>query len=146
MDTEIAALAASGATTLMGLMVSDCWTSARNGFGRLFDRDGRTENRAENTLTALDTARNSLLRGRDTQDESVTHAVAAEWRDRLHTLLRADPSARAELRSLLDSLGEPPRNQASPAVHNVISGGVQHGQVIQTGRIDGSVLSPPHND
>ncbi|MFJ1548009.1 hypothetical protein [Streptomyces sp. NPDC088246] len=87
-----------------------------------------------------------LLRGRETQDESETHAVAAEWRDRLHTLLRADPSARAELLSLLDSLAEPPRNQASPAVHNAISGGVQHGPVIQTGRIDGSVLSTPHND
>ncbi|MFI6729340.1 hypothetical protein NRF20_05425 [Streptomyces sp. R-74717] len=49
------------------------------------------------------------------------------------------------LRSLLYSLGEPPRSQASPAVHNVISGGVQHGPVIQTGRIDGSVLSTPHN-
>ncbi|WP_141720771.1 hypothetical protein [Streptomyces sp. Ncost-T10-10d] len=71
--------------------------------------------------------------------------VDAEWRDRLHTLLRADPSARAELRSLLGSLGEPPRNQASP-VHNVISGGVQYGPVIQTGRIDGSVPSTPHND
>lgn len=39
MDTELAALAASGATTLVSLMVTDSWAQARELVGRLISRN-----------------------------------------------------------------------------------------------------------
>lgn len=74
--------------------------------------------------------------------------VTAAWLPRLHQLARTDPVAVEEFRRMLGSLSHRP--QESPAaVHNVISGGAQHGPVIQSGRITGPVFhsseaSPPH--
>ena len=38
MEAELAALAASGATTLVGLMVSESWERAKSGLARFFGR------------------------------------------------------------------------------------------------------------
>ncbi|NBM21214.1 hypothetical protein, partial [Streptomyces sp. GC420] len=101
MDAELAALAASGATTLVGLMVSETWTQTRDRVARFFAR-GAGEGPAEEELGA---SRAELVAAREAGDELAAADVEAGWRMRLRHLLRADPEAAEELRELLAELG-----------------------------------------
>ncbi|MFB7665389.1 hypothetical protein ACFC1R_15795 [Kitasatospora sp. NPDC056138] len=121
MEAEIAALATSGATTLVGLMATELWTQARGRFAALFGRDRATEIAEE-----LDEVREDL---RSTGNGT---AAAAEWARRLRRALAADPEAAEELRDLLAEFGP----AAEPgSVRNVINGGTYRGIVVQSGRI-----------
>ncbi|MEU0458698.1 hypothetical protein ABZ322_38330 [Streptomyces sp. NPDC006129] len=127
MEAELAALAASGATTLVGLMVSDSWTAARDRVARFFARrsdDGAVEEE-------LQSAQAELAAARDARDDDAAAGVEAEWRTRLRRALEADPRAAEELRSLLAELDPREGGEPSVSVHNSISGGVQHGPVVQ---------------
>ncbi|KJK55705.1 hypothetical protein UK12_27115 [Saccharothrix sp. ST-888] len=118
----MAALATSGATTLVGLMATELWTQARGRFAALFGRDRATEIAEE-----LDEVREDL---RSTGDGT---AAAAEWARRLRRALAADPEAAEELRDLLAEFG-PAADRGS--ISNVINGGTFNGTVVQSGRID----------
>lgn len=136
---ELAALAASGATSLVGLMVSDSWNHARERVGRFFARDRKHEDAA----AELDRARHRLIAAQG-GDESAMRDISAEWQSYLHLLLCTSPTAAEEFRSMLKSLGDTLAAQKSPDVSNVINGGVQHGPVIQTGQITGTALRAIH--
>lgn len=137
MDAELTALAAAGATALVQSMVGDGWTHARERVVGFFTRR-RAENGdgADGAAVAvageLDEAREELVAARDADDADTAADVQAEWRNRMRRALRGDPEAAAELRLLLDELapdgGEEGRGGS---VRNSISGGVQHGNVIQ---------------
>ncbi|MDH6629668.1 hypothetical protein M2271_007506 [Streptomyces sp. LBL] len=61
--------------------------------------------------------------------------------------LLADPAAASELRAVLVELAPHQCSQQVVDVHNTISGGVQHGLVIQTGTVDPLTFgSPPGQD
>lgn len=64
MDSELAALAASGATTLVSLMVTDSWTHAREVVGRFLARIGSDGS----AIADLDNARTRLLNTGATED------------------------------------------------------------------------------
>ncbi|MFJ6385988.1 hypothetical protein ACIQJT_00080 [Streptomyces sp. NPDC091972] len=127
MEAELAALATSGATTLIGLMVSDTWTQARDRLVRIFARGGDEESAEEE----LRVSRQELTAARDAADGDVMADIEAGWRVRLRRVLEADPGAADELRSLLAELDPPADEEVSRAVRNSISGGVQHGPVLQ---------------
>ncbi|MGW0820536.1 hypothetical protein [Streptomyces sp. NPDC002845] len=129
MDTELTALAAAGATALVQQMVTDGWTQVRDRVVALFAR-GREE---EAVQGELEESRADLVAAQDSGDEEAVADVQAEWRNRLRRTLRADPEAAAELRTLLDELAPPADDQGKGTAHNhnTISGGVQHGTVIQ---------------
>ncbi|MFD4988474.1 hypothetical protein [Streptomyces sp. NPDC058374] len=133
MDAELAALAASGASSLVGLMVSDAWSATRERVARLLARGG-DEDRVTAELTA---ARAELAEADRTGDEEHRADVQEEWQLRLRRLLRADPEAATELRRLIDEIA--PAEGAGPTfqVTNTISGGTQQGIVIQTGHLGG---------
>ena len=127
MDAELTALATAGATVLVQQMVTDGWGNVRDRVVALFSR-GRDE---EAVAGELEESRADLVAARDAEDEDAAADVQASWRSRLRRTLRDDPEAVAELRALLDELA-PASAPATPgAVHNTISGGVQHGPVIQ---------------
>ncbi|MFH8793208.1 hypothetical protein [Streptomyces sp. NPDC017941] len=131
MDAELAALAAAGATALVQSMVGDGWTAARERVVGFFSR--RRAAGGEGAVAGeLDEAREELVAARDGDDPDAAADVQAEWRNRLRRTLRADPEAAAELRALLAELA-PADGTEEPGgvVHNSISGGVQHGNVIQ---------------
>ncbi|MGV9422745.1 hypothetical protein ACWDO7_00475 [Streptomyces sp. NPDC003656] len=86
----------------------------------------------------LETSRGELTVAMDAGDQEVAADVEAEWRTRLRRTLAADPAAATELRAILDELTTGRAGQQAAKVHNVISGGVQHGPVIQAGHV-GSV-------
>ncbi|MFD3547748.1 hypothetical protein ACFWUW_19460 [Streptomyces sp. NPDC058655] len=134
MDTEIAALAASGASTLVSLMVTDSWVQARELVGRLFSRTGA----GGATIADLDTARARLLAG-GADDAQTTREITDRWHVHLHRLLQTGSATSDDLRDVLTSLQQLVNVPAvlPVPVHNNINGGVQHGPVIQSGRITG---------
>lgn len=134
METEFAVLAASGATTLVSLMVTDSWGQARALVGRLFSRTGA----GSTTVADLDADRARLLAG-DADDTQATREVEDRWRADLYRLLQTDSVTVDDLYGVLSSLQQLVNTSAARPVpvHNAISGGVQHGPVIQSGRITG---------
>ncbi|MFI9024175.1 hypothetical protein [Streptomyces sp. NPDC053560] len=135
MDSELAALATSGATTLVSLMVTDSWTHARELLGRFLSR-GDSGSAA---VADLDAARARLLAAEAAGDPDGARDTAEQWQPYLRHLLSSGAASGGELRELLASLQRLEREaDARPVgVRNDISGGVQHGPVIQTGRISG---------
>ncbi|MEV7137834.1 hypothetical protein [Streptomyces tauricus] len=127
MEAELAALAAAGATALVQQMVTDGWGNVRDRVVAFFAR-GRDE---EVVQGELEESRADLVAARDADDEDAADDVRASWRVRLRRTLRDDPEAAAELRTLLDELSLPSTVPATSTVHNSISGGVQHGTVVQ---------------
>ncbi|MGX4694403.1 hypothetical protein [Streptomyces sp. JNUCC 63] len=142
MDSELAALAASGATTLVSLMVTDSWTHARDLAGRFFSRNGADDT----AITDLDTARTQLLAAEATEDTQTTRDITEQWHACLQHLLQASSATGDDLRDLLTSLQRIANNpDIQPGtVHNDLRGGVQHGPVIQSGRITGLTFHVHH--
>lgn len=135
MDTELAALASSGATTLVSLMVTDSWSQARELVGRLVARTASKSG----TVAELDAARARLLACDARDGARTTREVTDQWHVRLHLLLRTGALTSDGLRDLLTSLQRivDASGPGPVTVRNDISGGVQHGPVIQSGRITG---------
>ncbi|SCK23111.1 hypothetical protein YUYDRAFT_02462 [Streptomyces sp. ScaeMP-e48] len=113
MDAELAALAASGATTLVGLMVTDGWTQARARFARLL---GNEQDDVEAELERSRAALVSAGGGSAAREEAERF-----WRDRIAALLDAAPGAAQELRVALA--------ETAPQVHAEIHGGEFNGPV-----------------
>ncbi|MGP3750583.1 hypothetical protein [Streptomyces sp. IBSNAI001] len=135
MDTELAALAASGATTLVSLMVTDSWAQARELVGRFISRTA-----PEGVAVAdLDAARDRLLAADAHNDSATAQDITDQWHAQFHELLRNGSVTSGGLRDLVTVLQRLADTSApSPlTVHNDITGGVQHGPVIQAGRIAG---------
>jgi hypothetical protein len=142
-DAELAALASSGATTLVGAMVSDAWAQVRDRVAGYFAGRGGADPEAEPAALAgeLDAARDELAAARQQADAEAAADIEAEWRARLRRLLRSDPEAANGLRALLAELEPLAAAAAPPAVHNEvhnsIAGGTQHGPVVQAHTISG---------
>jgi hypothetical protein len=132
-EAELAALAASGATTLVGLMVSETWAQARDRLTRFFARGG--DERAVDEELCL--SRIELVAAREAEDEEAAADIEAGWRTRLRRALQADPGAAEELRALLAEVAPDGGSKPLGTVHNVISGGVQNGPVFQGERFSG---------
>ncbi|MFF3622196.1 hypothetical protein [Streptomyces sp. NPDC002467] len=113
MDAELVALASSGATTLVGLMVTDGWAQARARFARLF---GREQPRAE---AELEESRAELIAASDSG--AAREETERVWRDRIRALLVVSPGAAQELRAILGDV--------APRVHAEIHGGEFNGPV-----------------
>ncbi|MEI5099956.1 hypothetical protein RB200_17075 [Streptomyces sp. PmtG] len=130
MDAEVAVLVTAGATALVEAMVGDGWTAARTRVAAFFGR--RRDGDEDAAGGELDVTREELLAARDTGDADAEADVLAAWRGRMRRALRADPEAAAELRLLLAELGhEEGEGRGGGVAYNTISGGVQHGDVVQ---------------
>lgn len=138
MESEVDTLAASAATALVGLMVSDAWAQAKEKFGRFFAR-----RRSGTTQSDLEAARAELVAAGESGQRLLAGDIEAEWRARFRRLLRQDGTVGDELCELLRSLAPMPEIASIGNVHNVVSGGVQNGPIIQSGRIAGLTLSNP---
>jgi hypothetical protein len=132
------ALASSGAATLVGLMISDSWVQVKDGIARMLAR-GKAVEQVEQEL---DVSHAELLAASRANDERLAVVIEGAWRARLHSLLQGDPALAEDLRHLMEALSVP-KARPSRSVHNVISGGVQHGPVIQAGRISGLAFGGP---
>lgn len=131
MEAELAQLAASGATSLVGLMVTDAWTQVRGRLARFFARGG-ADGGEEAASADLERSRDELAAARQAGDTATAEDVRAEWRLRLRRALQADPEAAGELRRLLAEL-EPAGRDGRVVVVNTINDGTFHQPVIQSG-------------
>ncbi|RSS56159.1 hypothetical protein [Streptomyces sp. WAC06614] len=104
MDPEIAALATTAGSTLVGLMTTEAWQSARQGVVALWRR--AVPERADGVDSSLEAAQEDLVAARGTGDEETVAELTADWQGRFRRLLVARPDLAAELRALL-SLPEP---------------------------------------
>ncbi|MEU9120691.1 hypothetical protein AB0C96_12690 [Streptomyces sp. NPDC048506] len=142
MEAELVALATAGATTLVQQMATEGWTAVRRRMaGFLARRRGAADEEA--LVAELDAARADLVVAQEEGDRDAVAGVTAAWRLRLRRLLSEDPAAAAELRALLDEVAPADDSAAVREVHNTISGGVQHGTVIQAGVVSGLHLGTP---
>ncbi|SES48712.1 NB-ARC domain-containing protein [Streptomyces sp. yr375] len=131
MEAELAALAASGATTLVGLMVSESWERAKSGLAPFFGRRASGA-AAEEELQA---ASQELDSARAAGDVETQAEVRARLRQRLEGMFEADPRAAAELAQLLSELAP----DASRTFVNLVGGGVNHGPAFQGSHIHGGI-------
>lgn len=133
MEADLIALAAAGATAFIQQMAADSWAQARDRIVSFFSRCGGGE---EHVIEGeLETSRGELTVAIEAGDEQTALDVEAEWRTRLRRTLVANPAAASELRSVLDELAHDRSDQQVADVHNTISGGVQHGPVVQAGNV-----------
>lgn len=130
MEGELVALATAGATALVQQMATDSWAHARGRVVAFFSRGGAAGDE-ETVEGELEVSRGELAAAQEAGDEQTVSDVEAEWRTRLRRALQADPALAAELRSLLEELAPGEDGSGYGDVHNTISGGVQHGHVVQ---------------
>lgn len=134
-EAELATLAATGATTLVGLMVSDVWTTTR-------ERVARFLARGEDTGVVddeLETSREELIAARDAADPDVAADVEEEWRLRLRRALRADPAAAQELRALIDDLVPHTAGVPTVILNNNVNGGTHNAPFVQGQHFSGGM-------
>lgn len=136
MDSELATLATSGASTLVSAMVTDGWTLVKHGFARLFAR--QTPERAEAVGLELESTRAELLQARDSGDPTITVDLESEWRSRLRRLLATDQQAQDELRQLLAELAStnPAPIRSSVGAIEMKAKATDSGKVYQVGHGD----------
>ncbi|MEU0389491.1 hypothetical protein [Streptomyces chartreusis] len=140
MEAELMALAAAGATTFVQQMAADSWTQARDRIVSFFSRRGSEEGVI---ARELETSRGELALAMEGGDEQTASDVEAEWRTRLRRTLAENPAAASELRLILDELAPERIDQQGVVVHNTISGGVQHGPVVQAGNVGSLSFGTP---
>ncbi|MFJ9126990.1 hypothetical protein ACIRJS_23145 [Streptomyces sp. NPDC102340] len=129
MDAELMSLAGVAATAVVQQMAADTWMAARDHLVSFFSRRG-----SEGTIEGeLEVSRGELTTALAAGDERTVSDIEAEWRTRMRRELRANPAAAAELRAVLEELADSPA--ATGDVQNTISGGTQHGPVVQAGTI-----------
>ncbi|WP_406337645.1 hypothetical protein [Streptomyces sp. NBC_00649] len=145
MEAELMALAATGATALVQQMAVDSWGHVRDRVALFFARRGGSEE--DVIMGELETSRGELVVAMEAGDEQAASDVQAVWRTRLRRTLLADPAAALELQAILNDLAPQRGNQQVADVRNTISGGVQHGPVIQAGNVGSlSFGTPPGQD
>jgi hypothetical protein len=93
----LAALAATGATTLVAAMTTDAWQAARSGVARLFGRDGLARQEA----IEAQLAGNAALVAQADDAGRVRQSLVALWQLELESLLRQHPDAAEELGALV---------------------------------------------
>jgi hypothetical protein len=127
MEAELAVVASSAATTIVGLMATDAWGQVKEKITALWWRF-RPE-QAEAVEAELSCARSEMADA----DKTVTLAISREWESRLLRLLAADASAAGELRRVVAELRQIPsvrQVQGEVRQHAKASG---HSTVIQIG-------------
>ncbi|MFD6190669.1 hypothetical protein [Streptomyces sp. NPDC060275] len=126
MEAELVALIGTGATTVVGLMVTDAWGQVKQRVVGLFG----SETGADGVAGELEESRAVLVAADGTAaEDDLRSDVTASVRLRLRRLLEEDPGAAEELRRLVDELAYAARPPGT--VHNSITGGRQGGPVVQ---------------
>lgn len=137
MEEELAALVASGATTVVTLMATEGWQTVSSRLAALLRRVSRNPVEADQVEAELEQERREVVALHDSGDTTARIDLEAVWRTRLRRLLHEDPAAAEALRELVaENAGNLP---APGPVHNSIGGGEFHRGVVQTGSIQGDL-------
>ncbi|MFJ5266723.1 NB-ARC domain-containing protein [Streptomyces sp. NPDC088387] len=132
MEGELAALAASGATALVGLMVSESWEQTKGALTRFF---ARRHAAGQDPGQELEAAGEEAGAARAAGDDRAEAEFQARWRQRLEEIFRQDPGAAQELALLLSELAP----DVSRTYVSLVSGGVNYGPAFQGSHIHGGI-------
>jgi tetratricopeptide (TPR) repeat protein len=132
MEAELAALAASGATAFVGLLVSEAFEQVKGRLARFLGRRAGGD-AIENELQADS---EELTQAQAAGDERSQVAVHTRWRERLEGIFQEDPAAATELARLLSELAP----DTSRAFVSLVSGGVNYGFAFQGSHIHGGIV------
>ncbi|GAA3764493.1 hypothetical protein [Micromonospora maritima] len=99
MEAELVALASTAGTTVVSLLVTDSWTTARDAMVALWKRVH--PQRSGFVADELGEARAALLTALRSGDATVQKDLVGEWQGKVRRLLATDPDASEELRRLL---------------------------------------------
>jgi tetratricopeptide (TPR) repeat protein len=130
-EAELTGLAVAGATALIQLIVSETFERAKGGLTRLFRRGTSDEAAAEE----LQAAHEDLTRAQAAGDVATQADVQARLQRRLAGMFREDPAAAEELARLLSELAP----DGSRTFVNLVSGGENHGLVLQGSPVHGDI-------
>ncbi|MEV0554153.1 MULTISPECIES: hypothetical protein [unclassified Streptomyces] len=132
MGPEIADLARTVGTTMVTLMATQTWESARDGLVAVWQRF--QPDRAESVGGELEATREDLLLAQQSGDTDTEAELTAEWQARVRRLLVARPEVADELRHILAELS-PQLPEQSPSVEVRLRAEVSgSGRVYQAGR------------
>jgi hypothetical protein len=133
-DSELSVLAATAATTVVGLLTTDAWERLKGGLVALWRR--ANPERAAGIEAEITEARSELLAPGAADDTELTHALVREWQRRIYRLLIADPELAVDLRRLLNEEIDSPRSGApTPIVHLELNAQASgHGRIYQVGQ------------
>jgi hypothetical protein len=140
------ALAQFAGQTVAAAAITDVWEAVRGPFARLLGRgDARKAEVAERWLAQTREQLAAAAPGVDL--ESVREAQAQRWVGRFADLLDEDPSAEAELRTLVEEVAaQLPGRAVSAAGHSVAAGRdvriTASGSGVAAGVIHGDVAPP----
>lgn len=132
MDSELSALAATGATTIVSLMMTDAWERTKQLVSGAFGH--KDAQAAEIVAKRLDMSQAELVAAQTSGDPEVVDELTAEWRGRLRRLLLLDPDAGPALQAALEQFSDElsPVNQSYVGrIEGKASG---HGRVYQQGQ------------
>ncbi|MGP2438482.1 NB-ARC domain-containing protein [Streptomyces sp. JW3] len=132
MEAELAALAASGATAFVGLLVSEAFEQAKGRLARFLGRRAGDGAAAEE----LRADREELVRARAVGDGRTEEDVRDRWQGRLAAVFREDPEAVTELAGLVAEVAP----EASRSFVSLVSGGVNYGPAFQGSHIHGGIV------
>ena len=129
MDSTLVALAASGATKLVGLMLTDAWEVSKEKFSRLF-RSAHAEEVID-MPNELESSRRELMLARNVGDLDAEEEITAEWQGKFRRALRSNPELVDDLRALLNDISPTSSDAGSIHVEGKAKG---HGRVYQQGQ------------
>jgi hypothetical protein len=133
-ESEVAALAAVAAATLVKAVATTAWEKAKIGIGALWRRVH--PERAATIQAELEETGSEVLQARQGGDEETEQGLVDEWTGRLRRLLTANPEVTAELRHLVENVLAPALAAAGAAGTSITMHAiaVDGGRVNQAGR------------
>ncbi|WP_055712236.1 hypothetical protein [Streptomyces torulosus] len=132
MGPEIADLARTAGTTMVALMATQTWESAREGVVALWRRF--QPDRAEAVGGELEATREDLLLAQRSGDTETEAELTAEWQARVRRLLVARPDVADELRRILAELSPALPEERPTTAIRLRAEASGNGRVYQAGR------------
>jgi hypothetical protein len=132
-SNELLKLATAAGQALVGVMVTQAWTAARERIARMLARN-RPE-AEERYLARLDRDRAQLIDVDGPDRQSLANTLTAQWSGRLQDFLEENPDAIGEMRLLLSELAKSQQRQTSTNViiHTQTATADRGGRISQTG-------------
>ncbi|MCA1223245.1 hypothetical protein [Streptomyces sp. 8L] len=132
MDGATEVMAAAAATVLQQ-MALDGWNTARDRFAAFLAR--RRGTAVDRVAAELDSTRAELTAARASGDDAAPDELRRDLAGRFRRAVQGDDEAQRELAGLVAEFRVEQTQTQIRDVHNTISGGTQHGPVIQAGSV-----------